>query len=333
MAQAVSIPGMLSVKATEVSAPPRWALLQRELISVMEEAAEMMVRKYAERGGLFIFADDLDDFYERTYNWGLFYAMGADERVLELALQQWNANTRLFDDRLMNRGESTYNHGSALVRFKHSIHNEYYSLANPGDAEWHHKGEGNQAFYDLGVADPTISENARRAKRFAAMYIGEDPEAPNYDPKHRVLRSPAQTSQGPWLKATANHAKSYLQGGSADDPNWTPRSMGVRASLYPVVKHLEPDWYEEPKRRREIVGLFEKIVLSSDSPNNLAATGLVTNAYLYTGEEKYKRWVLEYTEVWLERIKANNGIVPDNVGPTGKVGEHREGQWWGGLER
>ena len=35
----------------------------------------------------------------------------------------------------------------------------------------------------------------------------------------------------------------------------------------------------------------------------------------------------------IDRIKANNGIIPDNVGPTGKIGEHREGQWWGGSLR
>ena len=35
----VSIPGMISVKATELSAPPAWALTERNLISLMEEAA------------------------------------------------------------------------------------------------------------------------------------------------------------------------------------------------------------------------------------------------------------------------------------------------------
>ena len=73
----VSIPGMISVKATELSAPPAWALTERNLISLMEEAAPMLLKKYAEPGGALYFADDLDDLYERIYNWGLFYAMGA----------------------------------------------------------------------------------------------------------------------------------------------------------------------------------------------------------------------------------------------------------------
>ena len=73
------------------------------------------------------------------------------------------------------------------------------------------------------------------------------------------------------------------------------------------------------------------IVLNGDIPNTLGATALVTNAYLYTGDERYKRWVLEYVDVWLDRMRRNGGIMPDNVGPTGQIGEQRGGQWWGGL--
>ncbi len=319
MAQAASIPGLVSVSATEVASPPAWALLERELMAMMEEATGPMVARHAERGGAVMYADDVDDLYERFYNWGLFYAMGGGESVFDLALQAWNATTRFFDEGVVSRVHE---------RFHPQIVNEYYSLSHPGDAEWHHKGEGNMAFYDFGVADPTISENVRRARRFAAWYIGEDPEAPNYDPQHKILRSPAQTGQGPWHRATTEQAHQYLLGGKGlDSISW----YGVRASLYPIVKELEPDWWKDPERKKEIVGLFEKVVLNSDSSNNLDATAMVTNAYLYTGDERYKRWVLEYVEAWMERTKLNGGIIPDNVGPTGKIGENRNGQWWGGL--
>ena len=197
-ALSVSVPGMVTIKATETAPPPAWAPMERQLMDLMEEGAHMMVRKYAERGGPWLWSDDLDDYYERSYNWCLLYAMGGGESLLDMALQLWNATTRLFDDRSKNRANSLdYHHGTSPARFKHSIHNEYYSLANPGDAEWHHMGEGNMAFYDFGVADPTISENVRRARRFAAMFIGEDPEAPNWDAKYKILRSPMQSSQGP----------------------------------------------------------------------------------------------------------------------------------------
>ena len=82
-ANAVCIPGMVSVKATEVSAPPGWALLERRLIGLMEESAHMYVRKYTERGGGTLLAEDLDDLYEQFYNFGLFYAIGVNDSLAD----------------------------------------------------------------------------------------------------------------------------------------------------------------------------------------------------------------------------------------------------------
>ena len=321
-ANGVSMPEMVSIKATDIGAPPGWALMERNLISLMEEAAPMMVKKYTEPGGALYFAEDFDDLYEQFYNWCLFYGIGADESLLNFALQEWNATTRISDDSFNHR----LRHNDFTKVFRPSMHNEFWNLAQA--MEWHHLGEGNMAFYDFGVACPTVSENVRRARRFAAMFIGEDPEAPNYDPEYKILRSPFHSSQGPRLHADANFANTMLLAGRflGGEVNY----YGVRASLYPIVEDLELNWYEDPKRREEIVELFEKMVLQSDTPNSLGAAALVTNAYLYTGDEKYKRWVLEYTEAWLDRMRRNNGVMPDNVGPTGKIGEHRNGVWWGG---
>ena len=98
-----------------------------------------------------------------------------------------------------------------------------------------------------------------------------------------------------------------------------------------MVRDLEEDWWREPRRRQEIVRLFDRIVLNADSPNNLGATALITNAYLHTGDSRYRDWVIDYVGVWMERIGANGGVIPDNVGPTGRIGEHRDGCWWGGV--
>ena len=330
MGESSIMPDLVNIKATQVSAPPTWALLERRLISLMEKGARMMSAKYAERSGAWYWSDDLDDYYERSYNWCLLYNMGGDESLVDLALKHWNATTRLFDDRDNNRGnQMEYFHGKTPNRLKHNIHNEYYSIVHPGDAEWHHMGEGNMGFYDLALGDPTISENVRRSRRFADMFLGEDPESPIWDSEHKIIRSPMHGSLGPYHSATLDQVKSYLHGGSSTSPDWEPRPMGRRASIYPAVKDLELGWWEDPKRADEIVGLFNKVVLDGDSAANLAATGLVTNAYLYTGDEKYKRWVVDYVEAWMDRIKQNDGIIPDNVGPTGKPGEHRDGVWWG----
>ena len=288
---------------------------------LMEGAVAPMVDRYAEKGGAFYYADDVDDLYERAYNWGLFYAMGADRQVLDLGLQQWHATTRFFADDIVSR---------VHPRFEPQIHNEYYNQAAAGANEWYHQGEGNMAFYHFGLADPTISENVRRSRRFAAMFMDEDPEAPNYDPQYRIIRSPVPTSVGPMRHASVDNVRVWLQD---SETNYAKGYHPVkeRATLYPVVEELESNWFETPERRDEILKLFDDIVLNGDVPHSLGSTALITNAYLYTGEDKYKQWVLDYTDVWMERIQRNGGLLPDNVGPTGKIGENRQGQWWGGL--
>ena len=61
---------------------------------------------------------------------------------------------------------------------------------------------------------------------------------------------------------------------------------------------------------------------------NLAATTLPTNAYLVAGEPKYKTWIVEYMDAWLDRMKQNGGIIPSFVDLDGRIGGP-EGKWWG----
>ncbi|MBM3933092.1 MAG: hypothetical protein FJ319_02125 [SAR202 cluster bacterium] len=326
----VDLPEMQTITATKVGAPPAWALMQRQLMQTMEAGAEVMVRKYQERGGALYYGDCVDDLYERFYNWGLFYAIGGSDRVLELGLSSWNAITRYNDDGIVHRKKHTHFKHGDWRKYNQQLHNEYFNKqtqSGAGSSEWHHMGEGNMAFYGFGLADPTISENVRRSRRFAAMFMGEDPEAQNFDPKRGFFLSPIQTSEGPWTNGTVEKAIWWLQG----KPQNPMAPNGRRSTLYPVIKELQPGWENDPSRRDKIVDLFEKIVLRGDTPQSNAATALITNAYLYTGEEKYRKWVLDYVEGWMDRIKLNNGIVPDNIGWGGKIGEFREGQWWGGL--
>ena len=322
LAKPIEIPGMVGIQATKVSAPPAWALLERQLIELMEESGRLFAERYFERGGGTLLAEDLDDLYEQVYNFGLFYAIGAADDLLDLHFRNWNAVTRISDEHFNHRPV----HNDHKKVFRPSIHNEFWNLNQA--MEWHHLSEGNMAFYDFGVADPTVSENVRRTRRFAAMFIGEDPEAPNWDSEHRILRSPWLSSQGPKLYGDADFANTMLLGGRGlgGQANY----YGVRASFYPIVKNLEVRWFENPARRKQIVDLFNRLVLQCDTPNSLAATALVTHAYLYTGEEKYKQWVLDYTEAWMERTKQNGGITPDNVDADGVIGGGREGVWWGG---
>ena len=321
-ANANSVAGMIQITATEFSSPPGWALLERQLISLMEEAVELAAKKYARPDGTPYRVDDVDDTYEAHSYKGLLHAIGANDRILEIGLREWNAITRFFDDGIVRRADDPTH-----PNFRVQLHNEYYNLDGPAD--WFHMGEGNQSFYCFGLADPANSENVRRAKRFAGMYMDEDPEAQNYDSKYKIIRSPFHGGVGPRFHADIDQVKVLL------DPVYYPNGVATghaqRSNLHPVVVDLEDDWFKNPVRAEEILKTFEDVVLNGDIPDNLSATALMTNAYLYTGENKYKQWVLEYTEAWMERTRKNNGIIPDNVGPTGKIGEQRGGQWWGGF--
>ena len=50
-------------------------------------------------------------------------------------------------------------------------------------SDWMHHGEGLQLFNRMGLSIPTDAKYQERARRFAGFYMGEDPEAPNYDPR------------------------------------------------------------------------------------------------------------------------------------------------------
>ncbi len=289
--QSLKLPEMAVIEAHEKVPPPDWALMQRHLIKTMDEAAEVYLRKFARRGGTLKQGGKVDDDYESFGNWALHYAIGGDEKVFDWALQQWSAITRHW----------TYERGSVHKEFV-----KHYDML--------HTSEGYVGFQYFGLADPTIPENVERARRFAGFYLGEDPDAPNYDPKYKILRSPYTGSQGASFHEDPTYMLNY-----------------GHASLYPFVEQLEPGWDKDEKRFGEIQELYDQVVARGDVVINLAVTGLVTHAYLNTGDEKYKRWVLEYVEAWMQRIRENNGIIPDNVGPTGKIGEHRKGQWWGGF--
>ncbi|MBW7460155.1 hypothetical protein K0U00_39445, partial [Paenibacillus sepulcri] len=81
----------------------------------------------------------------------------------------------------------------------------------------------------------------------------------------------------------------------------------------------------------EIIRMMNERMARGDVPLNLNATGMVANAYLYSGQQQLRDWVLEYVDAWKERAETNGGIMPDNVGLSGIIGEYMDGKWWGGY--
>jgi hypothetical protein len=164
--------------------------------------------------------------------------------------------------------------------------------------DWEHTGEGIAAFNFYGLARPNDPKYIERTTRFAGFYNGEDLEAQNYDPEHKIIRSLHNGSRGPKL----THATEQDWGGLSQD------GAPERLSRYSTAGNIR-----------------------GDHPLNLAATTLGINAYMLTGDSKYRDWVLEYAGAWRDRVIGNGGNIPTNIGLDGSVGGEWNGKWYGGT--
>ena len=176
---------MATFTSAKRTGPPVWAVLERRLIDALNQAAPVYIDKYTRTGGSLVWTEQypgdgvwVDDLYEAFFNWPLLYALGGSEYIGEKAVSQWNAVTR----------QITYDYGRIAREFV-------------CDDDWFHSSENYVYFYAIGLADPANAEMMRRARRFSGFYMAEDPEVPNYDPEHRVIRSPFSGSAGPMFHA------------------------------------------------------------------------------------------------------------------------------------
>lgn len=296
-----------------MSAPPDWAIRQRRLIEVMEQAAPVYQERYTRPDGSFVWRsrwpgmDGSDDGYESYHNWPLLYALGGNAELHERSRFLWEAVTRQFT-------------GYGQI---HREFDAYY--------DWMHHGESSLYLYYFGLADPLREPDRARALRFAGMYLGTDAEAANWDPGRRMIRSPITGSRGPRFENTFEDWEA-VRWVLADypvpfddldvptrDAEWEPGEVVPKA-----------DWNDDAVFA-VILDALNRRQMRCDVPLNLTCTSLLTHAFLLTGEERYRRWVLDYLEAWADRIAANGGLCPDNVGPGGAIGETMDGKWWGGY--
>jgi len=305
------------IKSSRKAPAPKWAVLERQLISRMEEAVEVFIKRYTRPDGTLVWRrfwpgmDGSDDAFEAFQNYPLFYALGASKRLLELGHFEWDTVAWQWTE-----------YGQ--------IHREYFAYY-----DWMHHGEGNLFFYYFGLADPKSLKFRTRAERFAKFYNGEDPLAPNYDPVHKIIRAPINGSMGPRFKHTGEDwethrevLQNYLP--PFEDMPGIPFSMTDGEIPGTSYATRRCDW-ENDETYKVIIKFLNDRMARGDVPLNLNATSLLTHAYMYTGEEKYKTWVLEYLEAWEQRTKKNGGITPDNIGLNGEIGEYMDGKWWGGY--
>jgi hypothetical protein len=173
-------------------APPAWALMERELLKANAAACrEFSKKNFVERGFLLCVErwggdDGPDAAIENCNDWPILHALGADNSVLQMYRHAWEGHLRQYT--LAKTTEVPF------------ARDGMYYKEFPVMFDWLHNGEGLTVFNLQGLGDPYNSEFRKRVRRYAGFYLNEDPGAPNYDPKLRLIRSMFNGGRGPLLR-------------------------------------------------------------------------------------------------------------------------------------
>lgn len=281
--------------------PPEWALLERELLRQHTDACVKFFRRYFNQANGWLETterwggdDGPDDAIENVNDWPHLYALGGDDIIREMYTKAYEGHVQQF----MTAKTTDVPIGRLGMYYK-----EF-----PSQFDWQHNGEGLTVFNLMPLGDPYSRRYKQRVQRFAGFYMDEDPGAPNYDPKLKLIKSMMNGSRGPMLR-------------DATPLDWTGDPIDVK-DRFPSLGHGEDDY----KMMLAHFTGYEDVV--GDQPLNLASTQLATNAYMLTHQQKYKDWVLGYCDAWAQRARDNGGIIPSKVGIDGKIGGPKN-QWWG----
>jgi hypothetical protein len=287
----------VTLRITTPMSPPRWAVLERQLLADNVPACREFFTKYFDdHGRLQCFVrwganDGPDDAFENFNRWPELHALGAADDVL----------------RMFSTG-----HEGLIAQYTQAKTTEV-PIARQGmyykefivQSDWMHHGEGLQLFNRMGLSVPTDAKYQARARRFAGFYMGEDPEAPNYDRAHKIIRSMQNGSRGPMLR-------------KATPIDWVGDPFDVKSF---DAEHGESTFDQF------LAHYAEYGDVAGDHFLNLVATTLPLDAYLLAGEGKYKAWLIEYMDAWLDRMKQNGGVIPSFVDLDGRIGGPKD-EWW-----
>jgi hypothetical protein len=278
--------------------PPVWARLERQLLRDNTPACREFFRKYYDgRGYLQAFLrwganDGPDDAFENFNRWPELHALGGDDEILQLYMRGLDGMTRQYSE--------------ARTTDVPAGRDGMYVREFSAQSDWMHHGEGLQLFNRMPLSVPALPEYRDRVQRFAAMYMGDDPEAPNYDRDRKLIRSMINGSRGPLLrKATAL--------------DWVGDPFDTTGFVALHGERTYAEFLAHYEEYTDVVG---------DHFLNLVATTLPTNAYLVTGDARYRRWIVEYMDAWLGRMRQNGGVIPSFVDLDGRIGGP-DGRWWG----
>ncbi len=282
--------------------PPYWALLEWELIRNQTAAVQEFYAKYFDARGYLLCVprwggnDGADDAAENLAGWTILHTLGAPDIVLELYKKGWEGHLRQYTE-------------AKTVEVPFARDGMYYKEF-PVMFDWMHNGEGFSVFFLQPLSDPYNRSMRQRMERFAGFYMGTDPQADNYDPERQVIRSMFNGSRGPLMRKSTGL-------------DWAGDPIEIEGRFKPG--HGERTYAEMVAHFAD----YNDVV--GDHPLNLATTTLAFNACMVSGEAKYRDWLVDYIDAWVDRTAANNGIIPTNIGLDGSIGGACDGKWYGGV--
>ncbi|MEU5845366.1 hypothetical protein [Saccharopolyspora shandongensis] len=294
---------MTTIVATEpLGPPPAWAVLQRRLFDALDEAWRVYQARYCAPDGTLRYSgrvdsrDGADDFYEAFTGWPVLYRLGGSADLLTAAKRHWEAVT-----------VQLAKLGFIVDEFERGY-------------DWFHIGESMTFFYSLCAAAPADPVFRERAIRFAELYLPGSPSG-NYDPAIRAIRAPHNGGGGPRYGINESW-HDYGAGLTGMRPYGLP--------LEDVLTIRVWDDLADPANARRMGQAMAERLGRGDVAVNLAATSLAANAWLYDRDDRFRDWTVDYLGAWAQRTAGNHDLIPDNVGPTGLVGELHGGRWFGG---
>lgn len=291
MPEAAPAPAPKVIAVDRAMPAPAWALAERTLLDVNAEGARAFSEQYLDEHGYLRtperwgVSDGPDDAMENIRNWPLAHALGGPDSLVEHWSRAWEGHLEQF--------------GRARIPELEMAKDGIFQKEFIGSFDWEHTSEGLSGFYFYGLSRPNDGRLQARLRRFSGFYMNEDPEAPNYDPKVKIIKSLFNGSRGPKL---------------------TPAT---------------PDDWDGPAHEGTTQSQRTRFLTSSnirgDHPLNMNVANLVFHAYLATQDAKYRDWVLEYVDAWRDRTEKNGGNIPSNVGLDGTIGGEWGGKWYGGV--
>ena len=187
----------VALKVETPMSPPAWALMERALLESNSRAVEAFAEKYMDERGYLLHTprwgtlDGPDDAIETYFNWTLLHAFGGSDKVLDLYRKGMEGHCSSTSE-LRTKSQS-WRPTARTTRNS--------SRSRTGSTP----AKACAAFLLSGFSDPNNALYRERMKRFAGMYMDEDPEAPNYDPAKKIIKSIWTGSKGPMMRKATTY--------------------------------------------------------------------------------------------------------------------------------